>query len=181
MKNVHGMTTEDVCSTMLVSERTVQRYVERFQQTGSVSRFVKKNGPDRLLNEFDEAVLVQGVLDKPGIYLNELQQLLTATNQVQVDSSTIWRTLRRLGFTHKKIKQLPMQRSDEARVKFMAEISAYDPSMLVWLDETGCDKRNFVREYGYALRGMTPRAYTFKSWGKPKISGYNGQCFYSSC
>ena len=60
----------------------------------------------------------------------------------------------------------------------MAEISAYDPSMLVWLDETGCDKRNFV--YGYALRGMTP-AYTFKSWGKPKISGYNGQCFYSSC
>ena len=25
MKNVHGMTTEDACSTMLVSERTVQR------------------------------------------------------------------------------------------------------------------------------------------------------------
>ena len=109
---------------------------------------------------------MQGVLDKPGIYLNELQQLLTATNQVQVDSSTIWRTLRRLGFTHKKIKQLPMQRSNEARVEFMAEISAYDPSMLVWLDETGCDKRNFVREYGYALQGMTPRAYTFNSWGK---------------
>ena len=62
----------DVCLTMLVSKRTVQRYVERFQQTGSVSRFVK-NGPDRLLNEFDEAFLVQGALDKPGIYLNELQ------------------------------------------------------------------------------------------------------------
>ena len=42
MKNVHGMTTEDVCSTMLVSERTVQRYVERFQQTGSVSRLCEE-------------------------------------------------------------------------------------------------------------------------------------------
>lgn len=166
MKNIHGMTVEDIASTVLVSKRTVQRYVERFEQTGSVSRYVKKNGPDRLLSEFDEAVLVQVVLDKPGVYLNELQQTLAATSQVQADTSTIWRTLRRLGFTHKKIKHLPMQRSDEARVEFMAEICAYDPSMFVWLDETGCDKRNGVREYGYALRGMTPRDYTFKSWGK---------------
>ena len=42
----------------------------------------------------------------------------------------------------------------------------YNPSMFIWLDETGCDRRNAVRQYGYGLRGMTPRSYTFKSWGK---------------
>ena len=25
--------------------------------------------------------------------------------------------------------------------------------MLVWIDETGCDKRNLLRKYGYSLRG----------------------------
>ena len=36
----------------------------------------------------------------------------------------------------------------------MAEVSIYDPSMLIWLDETGCDGRNTTRKYGYSLRGM---------------------------
>lgn len=36
----------------------------------------------------------------------------------------------------------------------MAEISVYDPSMLVWVDESGCDKRNTVRKYGYSIRGI---------------------------
>ena len=53
------MTVSDVASEMLVSERTVKRYVEQFQQTGSVSPRVKKNGTDRMLSEFDEAAIRQ--------------------------------------------------------------------------------------------------------------------------
>lgn len=26
--------------------------------------------------------------------------------------------------------------------------------MLVWLDETGCDRRNTIRKYGYSIRGL---------------------------
>ena len=36
----------------------------------------------------------------------------------------------------------------------MAEISTYDPTMLVWLDETGCDNRNALRKKAYSIRGM---------------------------
>ena len=32
-----------------------------------------------------------------------------------------------------------MQQSDALRARFMAEISVYDPDMLIWIDETGCD------------------------------------------
>ena len=28
--------------------------------------------------------------------------------------------------------------------------------MFVWLDETGSDRRNNIRRYGYGLRGITP-------------------------
>ena len=83
-----------------------------------------------------------------------------------VDSSTICRTFQRLGFTQQKIKHLPQYQSEEARLQYMAEICAYDPSMFIWLDETGCDERNAVQQYVYALQGLTPRCFTFKSGGK---------------
>ena len=37
---------------------------------------------------------------------------------------------------------IALQQSEYQRVRFMAEISSYGPSMLVWLDETGCDNQN---------------------------------------
>ncbi len=31
------------------------------------------------------------------------------------------------------------------------------PSMLIWIDESGCDKRNCLRKRAYSARGMTPQ------------------------
>lgn len=45
------------------------------------------------------------------------------------------------------------QRSDELRKQFQEQVSIYDPSMLVFVDECGSDKRSALRRYGYALRG----------------------------
>ena len=47
-----------------------------------------------------------------------------------------------------------LQQSETDRARFMAEISIYEPSMLVFIDETGCDRRNTIRKYGYSFRGM---------------------------
>ena len=42
-----------------------------------------------------------------------------------------------LGFTRKKIEHIASQRSDTLRAQFMLDISTFDPSMLVWVDESG--------------------------------------------
>ena len=73
----------------------MQRYVERFQQTGSVAFCVKKNGPVLTLNEFDVVILVQATLNNPGVCLRELQQILQSTSGIHVNISTIWRELKR--------------------------------------------------------------------------------------
>ena len=62
-----------------------------------------------------------------------------------------------------------LQRSDEKRAEFMAEISQFDPNMLIWIDETGSDRRKSVRMYGYSLRGIPPR-YTQLTVGGKRIS-----------
>ena len=58
-----------------------------------------------------------------------------------------------MGCTRQYMHHIALQQSEVLRSKFMAEISVYDPSMLIWIDESGCDRRNTIRKYGYSLKG----------------------------
>ena len=88
------------------------------------------------------------------------------TTGTEVDCSTICRTFKRLGITRQKIRHIAMQRNEESRGQFMAEMTTHDPEMFLWLDETGCDRRKLVRDYGYGIRGIPPVDQTLKLSGK---------------
>ena len=57
-------------------------------------------------------------------------------------------------FPCKKLTKIASQRSEELREKFLIDCSAYEPEMLVFVDETGCDRRSAMRRFGYSLRGL---------------------------
>ena len=48
----------------------------------------------------------------------------------------------------------------------MAEISMYNPDMIIWLDETGCDQRHSTRKWSYGMHGMTPRDHRLLARGE---------------
>ena len=48
----------------------------------------------------------------------------------------------------------------------MAEVSVFNPDMLIWIDETGSDRRNSIRRYGYSLRGAPARVCQLRVGGK---------------
>ena len=48
----------------------------------------------------------------------------------------------------------------------MAIISAYDTEMIIWIDESGCDRRNSARKYGYSLKGLPARDHRIIARGK---------------
>ena len=105
-------------------------------------------------------------LTRPGIYLRELQQeLLHHTGQL-IDTSTICRVMKRLGMTRQRICHIALQRSEAKCAEFSAEMTMLDPSMLVWIDEMGSDRRNALRKYGYGIRGLPPQDYSLKLRGK---------------
>ena len=52
------------------------------------------------------------------------------------------------------------------RGMYITHIYNFDVNMLVWLDETGTDKRDQLRKYGYALRGDTPHYHRLLSRGQ---------------
>ena len=87
----------------------------------------------------------------PGIYLREVQQDLHETTGTEVSLSAICRFLR-VGFSRQKLKLIAKQRDRDLRAQFCFDVSMYRPEMLVFLDETGSDRRNSLRKYGYSLR-----------------------------
>ena len=155
-----------IARLVCINERTVRRYIALFQRTGDVQPVSQCHGPQKLLGDFEQFVLLRLILENPGIYLHEVQAKLLARFGVTVGVATICRTLKFMGCTRQVIQHIPVQRSEELRAKFMADISMYDPSMLVWIDETGCDRRHSMRKWGYSLRGMPPRDHRLLVRGK---------------
>ena len=47
----------------------------------------------------------------------------------------------------------------------MAEILPFDPAMIVWVDESGFNRRNTIRAYGYSLQGMRALDHQLKHGG----------------
>jgi len=149
----NNLSQREISDLFNVSERTVRRYLQLFNQTGDVQIKPRKNVPEKLLGDFEQLVLLRLILAHPGIYLHELQEKLKKYG-VTISVPTICRTLKQMGCTRQIMHHVAMQQSEYQRAKFMAEISRYDPSMLVWLDETGCDNRNALRQKAYSIRGM---------------------------
>ena len=38
----------------------------------------------------------------------------------------------------------------------MSEVTIYDSSMLLWIDESGCDRKS-LRKEAYSMKGMTSK------------------------
>lgn len=159
---LRSMSFADVGELLFISERSVRRYVERFYMTGNVQATKQKHGPQLILSDFEQTLVIQLLVDKPSIYLHEIQARLCDATGTMVHESTICRTIHHLGFTRKKIEHIAFQRSDDLRALFMSNISLFDPITLIWVDESGFQQRNSIRNYGYSLRGMRAEDHQLK-------------------
>ena len=166
---IRGMNSTEIAHHLFMCEKSVRRYLTLFHSTGSVAPKEHRSGPDRMLSEFEQLTMLQTLIYRPTSYLYEVQYDLYKATGVRASLSTICRTIKQQGFTYKKAEVIALQRSEEKRIEFMTKIIHYDPDMLIFIDETGSDRRRSVRTHGYCLRGIPPR-YTQLSVGGKRIS-----------
>lgn len=153
---LQGMTIADVAKTLYISHSTVERLVHLHRTTGV------KHGPKKRLSDFEELTVLQSFLNCPGIYFREVQERFDVTGTWV----SLCRTAKRLGLTRQKMKKYAIRRSEIHRGQYMAEIEAFDPEMVVFIDETGCDRRNSIRQLGYGIRGITSITHRLLIYGQ---------------
>jgi len=56
-------------------------------------------------------------------------------------------------FLPQKLSNIARQQNAQQRAEFQTDCELYSPEMLVFIDETGCNRRDSMRKFGYALKG----------------------------
>ena len=168
---VLGLNNEQVAHNLGVDKSTVSRIRQRFLTTGNLKKNTyPKERAYRKLTSPAQLLVLHLVIQKPGIYFHEVQKDVMDTLQLEVDISTICRFLKESGFTRQKLCYVALQRDDYLRQKFTWDMSLYDPSMFIFLDETGTDRRDVPRKYGYSMRGKPAHRHTLLVRGE-HVSG----------
>jgi len=105
------LTYRKIASNLHVDPSTVQRVVQRFEQSGTVPKDAYPKGhnhPSQILTEVDELLVIHLVLDHPSIYLREIQQELAETTGTEVSVPTLCDFLHKNGFSRKKLSKVAL-------------------------------------------------------------------------
>ena len=105
---VQNLRHREVARNLCVDQSTVSRTVALFADTGSLQPWDCKS-------DYDKLVILETVIDQPGVFLRELQSKLESITGTQVDVSTICRFLHATGFTRQKMVVHAIQRSEVLR------------------------------------------------------------------
>ena len=109
------LTYREIASNLHVDPSTVQRVVQRFEQSGTVTKDAYPKGhnhPSQILTEVDELFIIHLVLvlGRPSIYLREIQQELAETTGTAVSVPTLCDFLHKNGFSRKELSKVALQK-----------------------------------------------------------------------
>lgn len=102
-----GETTSEVAERFDVSPAFVRRLLQRHRETGSLAPPGGRRGPQPRLADHAERIR-QFVVEHPDLTAGEVRERLN----LPVSVLTVWRMLRRLGFTFKKSRSKPPSKTD---------------------------------------------------------------------
>lgn len=94
--------------------------------------------------------------ESPYHYLEEIRGFLLSEFGVLVPPSTISRTVSRIRWSKKVIRRKAKEKDRDLGDFYVYKISRFHSWQLVFVDESGCDKRAGSRRTGWSPRGVTP-------------------------
>ncbi len=101
-----------------IDRSTVSRIVTRFETTGDVEP-IKKKGAQSKISVYDEFCIIDSIVEKPSMYLHEIQQKVLETTGTQIDASTVCRFLKN-NFSRKKLSLVALQQNAASRAQFLS-------------------------------------------------------------
>ena len=100
--------------------------------------------------------LCEHLLKNPELYLDEMALFLWEKFKVHVTTSSLSRVLNSVSWSKKKIRRVAKARNADLRDLYMHNTSDFLSYQYVFVDESGCDKRDGYRRTGWAPLGVTP-------------------------
>lgn len=113
-------------------------------------------GRSRAVTSVMSDALKEMLFSKPDRQLDELAVFLQDDFEVEVSNSTISRTLKKEGWSRKTIRRKAKEQNADLRDKYLHDLTSFASYHLVYIDESGCDRRVGFRRTGWSPLGVTP-------------------------
>jgi transposase len=139
------------------SERGIQRIARNLRHYGTTKAPPNGSaGRRRIITPQMLDALREHLLEKPGLYQDEIAIFLYDKLGVLVTIPNISRTLKSIGWTKKATRHVAGEQNPERRDYYLHNLSEFRSYHLVYVDESGCDKRIGLRRTGWSPLGVSP-------------------------
>jgi transposase len=100
--------------------------------------------------------LCERLIEKPYLYQDEMVVFLWDEFEILVTTHSISRALASIRWSKKIARRIAKERNADLRDFYLQKLSAYRSYHLVYIDESGCDKRAGFRRTGWSPLGVAP-------------------------
>ena len=159
-KEAMGLKLKEIARNLSIDTSTACRIHRKFISSGSVSKKLYPSGsrPTKKLTDTVQMLILNIVVESPQLYLREIIARVLMYTGFELSPALLCGFLHKMNFSRQKMQMVARQRDEKLRREFVDGVSLYEPHMLVFIDETGTDRRDSLRKYGYSLRGKTPKS-----------------------
>ena len=151
-----SLTTSQMAEAAGCSKRSIITISANLRMFGDVHAPLIPGGRPRVITSVMLEALCDHLLEKPDLYLDEMAEFLYDEFDVIASRYTISRALRSHGWSKKVARRIAQERNADLRDYYMYQLSDFRSYHLVYIDESGCDKRAGFRRTGWSPRGVAP-------------------------
>jgi transposase len=152
--------TTTVSELVVCSRRTIQRHRANLRQHGSTKTTGKRAGRRPAVNEAMLEGLKEHLIEKSDLYLDEMAVFLHDEFGKLIPISSIKRALDRAGWTKAVARRVAVERSADLRDEHAYNMRAFRSWQLIFVDESGCDKRVTFRRTAWSPKGTSAKQVT---------------------
>ena len=138
------------------SERSIKYIRANVRLFGSTTAPPNRGGRPPTITPPMLAALREHLLEKPNEDLDDMAIYLWDEFSKLVSRWAIRRALSSIGWSPKQMQRIARGRNADLRDYYVHKLSEYRSFQLVYVDESGCDKRIGFRRRGWSPRGVTP-------------------------
>jgi len=149
-----------------VSVATQRRWWHYYMHLRDVRRVRNNRARPPKMSAVEDRYVVQLLQEDRTQFVRELAVRMEDRFGHPFSSSAIHRSLQRSNITHKKLDQRALQAQLLDQLRFLNQIYNVDPSRIIAFDESGSDRRNLHRNFGWSVKGLRAQHRSFWSRGR---------------
>ena len=150
------VTIGEIANTVPCTQSAVRRIRTNLQCFGTTTAPKVRAGRPKTLTPPMLTRLLAELREYPDMLLGEMATFLKGIYGVSVAISTISTSLVSVGWSKKSLRRVAQERNADLCDFYLHQVSAFSSYQLVFVDESGCDKRAGLRRTGWSPRGVTP-------------------------